>query len=157
MGHRNNPSIESIKYLYSQSIYFLRVKLRRGTSWKASLCSMFFFVGQETDSNVVSAKSNMRSRRVVFRRSMCFVFVVASFGYFGWKSTFRYKTVSNSVDILKVPIELDSPFEQGLERSPLVEENKSSLIAKTNLTVASFSPGGVLPNMGYICMCGPKG
>ena len=100
---------------------------------------MFFFVGQETDSNVVSAKSNMRSRRVVFRRSMCFVFVVASFGYFGWKSTFRSKTVSNSVDILKVPIELDSPFEQGLERSPLVEENKSSLIAKKNLTVASFS------------------
>ena len=81
----------------------------------------------------------MRSGRVVFRRSMCFVFVVASFGYFGWKSTFRSKTVSNSVDILKVPIELDSPFEQGLERSPLVEENKSSLIAKTNLTVASFS------------------
>ena len=81
----------------------------------------------------------MRSRRVVFRGSMCFVFVVASFGYFGWKATFRSKTVSHSVDMLKVPIELDSPFEQGLERSPHVEENKSSLIAKTNLTVASFS------------------
>ena len=80
----------------------------------------------------------MRSR-AVFRRSMCFVVVVASFGYFGWKATFRSKTGSNSVDMLKVPIELDSPFEQGLERSPLVEENKSSLIAKTNLTVASFS------------------
>ena len=81
----------------------------------------------------------MRSR-AVFRRSMCFVVVVASFiGYFGWKATFRSKTGSNSVDMLKVPIELDSPFEQGLEQSPHVEENKSSLIAKTNLTVASIS------------------
>ena len=81
----------------------------------------------------------MRSSRAVFRRSMCFVVVVASFGYFGWKATFRSKTGSNSVDMLKVPIELDSPFEQGLEQSPHVEENKSSLIAKTNLTVASIS------------------
>ena len=41
--------------------------------------------------------------------------------------------------MLEEPIELDRPFEQGFERSPHVDENKSSLIANTSLAVASFS------------------